>query len=70
MSWFTCTILGRRLVLGEGFVPLRVSESGGSVPTIGCHSVIDRPECVSRVTPPTTTIAKTSAQQTNSQTAI
>ena len=39
------------------------SESGGSVPTIGCHSTIDRPECVSRVTPPTTTIAKTRAQQ-------
>ena len=43
--------------------------SGGSVPTIGCHSVIDSPECVSRVTPPTTTIANTSAQQTNSQAA-
>ena len=25
------------------------SDSGGSVPTIGCHSTIDRPECVSRV---------------------
>ena len=37
---------------------------------IGCHSVIDRPECVSRVTPPTTTIAKTSAQHASSQYAI
>src|SRR4030095_5874465 len=43
-----------------------VSSRGGSVPTIGCHSVIDRPECVRRVTPPTTTIANTSAQQTKS----
>ena len=37
------------------------------MPTIGCHSTIDSPECVSRVTPPTTTIANTSAQQTSSQ---
>ena len=45
------------------------SDSGGTVPTIGCHSVIDNPECVRRVTPPTTTIANTSAQQTNSHVA-
>jgi hypothetical protein len=31
--------------------------------------VIDNPECVSRVTPPTTTIANTSAQQTNNHVA-
>jgi hypothetical protein len=43
------------------------SVRGGKVPTIGCHSVIDRPECVRRVTPPTTTMANTSAQQTSSQ---
>src|SRR5205809_622440 len=30
------------------------SDSGGIAPTIGCHSVIDKPECVRRVTPPTT----------------
>jgi hypothetical protein len=36
------------------------------VPTIGCHSTIDKPECVRRVMPPTTTIAKTSAQHTSS----
>ena len=36
---------------------------------MGCHSVIDRPECVSRVTPPTTIIANTSAQQTRSHAA-
>ena len=34
---------------------------------MGCHSVIDRPECVRRVTPPTTINANTSAQQTRSQ---
>ena len=43
------------------------SDSGGSAPTIGCHSVIDSPECVSRVTPPTTIIARTSAQHSSSQ---
>src|SRR5690349_16619368 len=45
------------------------AESGGSVPTIGCHSVIDRPEWVSRVTPPTTIIANTSAQHASSHAA-
>src|SRR6516165_2467664 len=35
----------------------------------GFHSVIDRPERVSRVIPPTTTIKKISAQQTNSHAA-
>jgi hypothetical protein len=45
------------------------SESGGNVPTIGCHSVIDNPECVSRVMPPMTTIANTSAQQMKSHAA-
>src|SRR5215216_7120961 len=42
------------------------SDSGGTVPTIGCHSVIDRPEWVRRVTPPTTIIANTSAQHAKS----
>src|SRR5271169_3266402 len=45
------------------------AESGGTTPTTGFHSVIDRPDRVSRVMPPTTTIRKTSAQQTNSQAA-
>jgi hypothetical protein len=45
------------------------SVNGGSVPTIGCHSVIDKPEWVRRVTPPTTTIANTSAQQRKSHAA-
>lgn len=34
---------------------------------IGFHSVIDSPEPVRRVMPPTTTMAKTRAAQTNSQ---
>src|SRR5207342_1690651 len=42
------------------------SSRGGMAPTIGCHSTMESPECVSRVTPPTTTIAKTSAQQASS----
>src|SRR6266478_2366947 len=45
------------------------AESGGRTPTTGFHSVIDRPERVSRVMPPITTIKKISAQQTNSQVA-
>ena len=39
------------------------------VPTIGCHSTIESPECVRRVMPPTTTIANTSAQHTSSHAA-
>jgi hypothetical protein len=35
----------------------------------GFHSVIDRPESVSRVTPPTTTIRKINPQQRKSHTA-
>ena len=34
---------------------------------MGFHSTIERPESVSRVTPPTTTMANTKAQQINSQ---
>jgi hypothetical protein len=36
---------------------------------IGFHSVIDRPEPVSRVAPPTTTMANTSTAMAKSQTA-
>ena len=49
--------------------PSRTADSGGTMPTTGFHSVIDRPERVSRVIPPTTTITKIIAQQANSQTA-
>src|ERR1700733_16003552 len=46
------------------------AESGGTIPVTGCHSVIDKPDHVRRVTPPITTIAKIMAQQTRSQAAI
>ena len=36
----------------------------------GCHSTMDSPECVRRVTPPTTTMANTIAQHTSSHIAI
>ncbi len=38
-----------------------VSLSGGMTPISGFHSVMVRPECVSRVAPPTTTMHSTSA---------
>src|SRR3972149_6944201 len=37
--------------------------SGGIAPMMGSHSTIERPERVRRVTPPRTTLMKTSAQQ-------
>ena len=37
------------------------SPIGGRTPETGCHLTMDSPEPVSRVTPPTTTIAYTSA---------
>jgi hypothetical protein len=37
------------------------SDIGGTTPESGFHSVIDSPEPVSRVAPPTTTMAKTSS---------
>src|SRR5580704_14556200 len=45
------------------------ADSGGTMPMTGFHSVIDRPERVSRVMPPTTTIRKINPQQRNSQAA-
>ena len=39
------------------------------MPMTGFHSVIDRPERVSRVMPPTTTIRKINPQQRNSHAA-
>ena len=44
------------------------SDSGGTAPMIGCHSVMERPEPVSRVAPPRLTIRKTSAATANSHT--
>ncbi|KAF0126731.1 MAG: hypothetical protein FD152_2569 [Xanthobacteraceae bacterium] len=43
------------------------AESGGSVPVTGFHSVIESPESVRRVAPPTTTMAKTSTATISSQ---
>lgn len=43
------------------------SDIGGSTPVTGCHSVIERPEPVSRVRPPTTTIAAMRTAMTSSQ---
>ena len=43
------------------------SSIGGSAPVTGRHSVIDSPESVSRVAPPTPIIATTSANRTISQ---
>ena len=68
MPWFTCRYSGVSRYFSNVCCH-SASDIGGSVPTIGCHSTIDRPECVSRVTPPTTTIANTSAQHTNSHVA-
>src|SRR5215831_15380423 len=45
------------------------AESGGRTPTTGFHSVIDKPERVSRVMPPTTTIRKIIAQHVKSHAA-
>ncbi len=43
------------------------SFSGGIAPTIGSHCVIERPEPVSRVSPPTASIATISAATKSSQ---
>ena len=43
------------------------SVSGGIAPVIGFHSVIESPDSVSRVMPPTTTIANTKAATKRSQ---
>ena len=47
-----------------------VAVSGGIAPLTGFHSVIDSPDSVSRVMPPTTTIANTRLATKRSQSAI
>ena len=42
-------------------------ESGGRTPVMDRHSVMLSPDSVSRVTPPTTMTAKTSAEESMSQ---
>src|SRR5689334_8565303 len=68
IAWLTCLNSGVCRYFANAACQ-SASLIGGSVPTIGCHSTIDKPECVRRVTPPTTIIANTSAQQTRSQAA-
>jgi hypothetical protein len=43
------------------------SLNGGIAPSSGFHSVIDKPEPVSRVAPPTATMRNTSAATASSQ---
>ena len=57
------------LLVAREFAAHWASDSGGTMPMTGFHSVIDRPERVSREIPPTTTIAKINAQQANSHAA-
>ena len=47
-----------------------LSDSGGSAPVIGFHSVIDRPDSVSRVAPPTTSVRKIIAATAQSHSRI
>ena len=64
LTWWYCGIC-RYLANASG---QSACDSGGMVPTIGFHSVIDRPEPVSRVAPPTLTIRNTSAATASSHT--
>src|SRR5271155_72948 len=59
---------GIRWYLANSAVQL-AADSGGTMPVTGFHSVIDRPERVSRVMPPTTTIKKIKPQQKKSHAA-
>jgi hypothetical protein len=68
IAWFTCRYSGVSRYLSKSSCQ-SAGESGGIAPTSGCHSTIDRPEWVSRVTPPTTTMAKTIAAQRKSHAA-
>ena len=68
MPLFTCWYSGVSWYF-EKAASQSAADSGGSVPTMGCHSVMESPEWVRRVTPPTTTIANTSAQQMKSHAA-
>ena len=68
IPWLTFRYSGVSLYLSKASSHW-ASFTGGRVPMIGCHSTIDSPEWVSRVTPPTTTMANTSAQQASSHAA-
>ena len=47
-----------------------LADKGGRTPDTGFHSVIDNPDPVRRVAPPTTTMASTRAATENSHTDI
>ena len=68
MSWLRSLNSGVSLYFSN-CAAQSASVSGGIVPMKGCHSTMDRPEWVRRVTPPTTTMAKTRAQQASSHAA-
>src|SRR5258707_5453629 len=60
---------GMVLYLSNSACQARAS-SGGTTPVTGFHSTIDRPDSVSRVAPPTITIANTSAAIASSHSRI
>src|SRR5574337_326048 len=68
MSKFTFWNCGESWYL-EKAICQSCSFSGGMAPMITFHSVMDKPEPVSRVMPPMTTIAKISTQPVNNQVA-
>ena len=60
-------VLGNLLIVG-GTPPARpVCDRGGITPEIGFHSVIERPDPVRRVAPPTMTMHSTRKAVANSQ---
>ena len=59
MPWLRSEYCGLALYLANS-ESQAASESGGMAPVTGRHSVIERPDPVSRVAPPTATIAMTS----------
>jgi hypothetical protein len=59
-------VFGRLLVIAKLLEPLTGSE-WRIMPWMGCQLTIDRPDPVSRVTPPSITITKISDRHNNSQ---
>ncbi len=64
-SWMYC---GMRRYFAKASCQA-ASLSGGRAPTMGSHCVIERPEPVMRVSPPTVTIPKMRSAMANSQNA-
>ena len=65
ISWYSgiCWYFAKAICHAASF-------KGGIAPETGFHSVIDSPDSVNRVMPPTTTMAKTRNATENSQLAI